>query len=342
MGRDTRPRGARAWARAGAALGLALALLAGACTPKSAAPPIRVGTTTWPGYEPLYLAQDIGKFDPDTVQLARLSSATEVMRAFGDGHLDAAALTLDESILLLATGQDLRVVLVMDTSNGGDALIGRPGVRNLIDLKGKRLGLERTALGAYMASRALQSAGLSLRDVVVVDLPVDQHAAAFLGGSVDGVVTYEPVKSALLLAGGVELFNSAQIPGEIVDVLVVDRAFAKKYPGRVREVLSGWFDALAFMQAQPDKAYSLIGFRQHLTTEAVKKSYAGLDLPDLDANLRLVVGDGTVPGLASAASHLSETMHAMDLVKGDVKPMRLFTPADGNHPLRAVKEGKRS
>lgn len=331
---------ARAWMPAWAVGVLACVVLAG-CTSR-AAPPIRVGTNPWPGYEPLYLARDIGKLDPAHVRLERMPSTTEVMAAFGAGRLDAAAVTLDEAILLLAGGHDPRVVLVMDTSNGGDAVIARAGTTSVGDLKGLRLGVEKTALGAYMASRALQSAGLSLKDVTVVDLPVDRHAAAFLGGTVDAVVTFEPVKSALLLAGGVELFNSARIPGEIVDVLVVNRRFASEHPGRVREVLAGWFDALAYMKSRPESAYAQIGFRQHLSAEAVRKSYQGLDLPDLDANLRLVIGTGAVPGLAAAASRLSQTMHAMDLVKGDVKPMRLFTPADAKHPLRAVREGRRS
>jgi NitT/TauT family transport system substrate-binding protein len=329
----------RLWARGGAWL-LACVVLA-ACTSK-AEPPIRVGTNSWPGYEPLYLARDTGLLDPEKVDLKRMRSTTEVMAAFGEHRVDAAAVTLDEAILLLAAGHDPRVVLVMDTSNGGDAVIGHPGLRSMRDLKGLRLGVEKTALGAYMATRALQSAGLSLKDVTVVNLPADRHAAAFLGDSVDAVVTFEPMKSALLLAGGVELFNSARIPGEIVDVLVVNRDFAAKHPGRVRTLLAGWFDALAFMKADPDKAYAQIGFRQHLAAGAVQKSYEGLDLPGLEANLRLVIGNGTVPGLASAATRLSETMHAMDIIKGDVKPMRLFTPADAMHPLFGVREGRRS
>ena len=70
------------------ALTLAFMGLSAACTERSE-PPIRVGTNTWPGYEPLYLAQDIGRFGPDAVRLTRHDSTTAVLAAYRAGRLDA-------------------------------------------------------------------------------------------------------------------------------------------------------------------------------------------------------------------------------------------------------------
>jgi NitT/TauT family transport system substrate-binding protein len=314
---------------------LAVVLLAG-CSAHPA-PPVRIGTNTWPGYEPLYLAQDLGRLGPKNVRLTRFHSATEVMGAFGAGTIDAAALTLDEALLLLASGREARIVLVMDTSQGGDAIVAHPGVRDLKDLAGRRVGVEQTAVGAYMASRAFQKAGLSPEQVSLVDLPANQHAAAFLGGQVDAVVTFEPMRSALVAAGGVELFSSAEIPGEIVDVLVVNPTFLDRHPERVRAVVAGWFEALDYLKSQPSKAANFMAMRLHLTPSAVMKACDGLRFPTPADNRRMLVGTGGVPQLATAASRLHETMRTMGLLPHAVMPARLFPGPDDVEPLLTRK-----
>lgn len=311
---------------------LGVGMLAAACTARSD-PPIRVGTNTWPGYEPLYLAQDIGQFGPDQVRLVRLDSATRVLAAFRAGQIDAAALTLDEAMLLLGRGNDPCVVLVMDTSKGGDAIIAQEGIRTMAELKGRRLGAEKTALGAYVASRALREAGLSNADVTLVDLPVDRHAGAFLAGEVDAVVTFEPVRSALLSAGGVEVFSSAQIPGEIVDVLVVNRRFLKAHPDRVGRLVQGWFAALDFLARRPAEAAGYMSPRLRLMPHAVMKALSGLDFPGRADNVRMLIGERGVPDLAAPATRLADTMRDLGLIRGDVKPSGLFRPSEMHRRL---------
>jgi NitT/TauT family transport system substrate-binding protein len=313
---------------------MGLAVLPAACTSRSA-PPVRVGTNTWPGYEPLYLAQDIGQFGPDAVRLVRLDSATRVLADFRAGRLDAAALTLDEAMLLLGRGDDPCIVLVMDTSKGGDAIIAHEGITQVAGLKGRRLGAEKTALGAYVASRALQRAGLTAADVTLVDLPVDRHAGAFLAGDVDAVVTFEPVRSALLSAGGVQVFSSADIPGEIVDVLVVDRAFLEHHPGRVRRLVQGWFAALKFLEHRPADAAGYMSPRLRLMPHAVMNALSGLDFPDRAENVRMLIGERGVPGLAAPATRLADTMRDLGLLRGDVKPSGLFRPGEAHRRMLA-------
>jgi NitT/TauT family transport system substrate-binding protein len=317
---------------------LLLGVLAAACDVRSR-PPIQVGTTTWPGYEPLYLAQDIGAYGPDAVQVRRYGSTTAVLADYRAGRLDAAALTLDEAMMLLGRGNDPCIVLVIDTSTGGDGIIAREGIRSVADLRGRRLGAERTALGAYVASRALQRAGLSEADVTLVNVPVDRHAGAFLSGAVDAVVTFEPVQSALIAAGGVQIFSSAEIPGEIVDVLVVNRAFLTAHAGRVRELVQGWFKALSYLERRPTQAAGYMSPRLHLMPHAVMGALSGLEFPDRAENVRMLIGESGVPGLAAPATRLAQTMRDLGLIRGDIKPIGLFRPGDAHRRLLALDDG---
>lgn len=320
---------------------LLLGALAAACTVRTE-PPIRVGTNTWPGYEPLYLAEDIGRYDAGQVRLLRHDSATAVLAAFRAGALDAAALTLDEAMLLLGHGNDPCIVLVMDTSMGGDAIIAHDGIRGVADLKGRRLGAEKTALGAYVANRALQRAGVAPSDVTLVDVPVDRHAGSFLSGDVDAVVTFEPIKSALVAAGGVPIFTSAEIPGEIVDVLAVDRRYLEAHPDRVRHLVRGWFAALEFLQRRPAQAAGYMSPRLRLMPHAVLGALAGLEFPDRAANVRMLIGEGGVPGLAGPATRLAETMRDLGLLRSDIKPIGLFRPGDAHRRLLALDEREKA
>ncbi len=116
--------------RAACLLLLLLLLLLTACG-QAPRPPLRIATNVWPGYEPLYLARELGYFDPRTVRLVEMGSSTEVLHELRNGTIDGAALTLDEALSAVAEGLPLVVVLVMDISAGADALVARPGLERL-------------------------------------------------------------------------------------------------------------------------------------------------------------------------------------------------------------------
>ena len=158
--------------------------------------PLRVATNLWPGYEPLYLAQYLGAFDKE-VEVIQLSSATEVMRALAQGNLDVAALTLDEVISLMASGSDLELILVLDYSRGGDAIVTLQ--QDVESLNGLRVGLEKTALGAIVLTEALTQQGIPADRVKPVNVSPDEHENALRNGLVDAVVTFEVCNSLFLL-----------------------------------------------------------------------------------------------------------------------------------------------
>ena len=56
---------------------------------------LRIGTNVWIGGEPLYLARELGRFDPAVVQLVEYPSASEVMRAYRNQAIDGMVISLD-------------------------------------------------------------------------------------------------------------------------------------------------------------------------------------------------------------------------------------------------------
>lgn len=310
--------------RLGATLATLLILATAGCG-QEPAEPIRVGTNTWPGYEPLYLARARDDLPEARIRLVEYPSASEVIRALRNGSLEAAALTLDEALSLAGDGIPIKVFLVTDVSHGGDVILARPGITGMQDLAGKRIGVEATALGAYMLTRALQSSGMSTDDVIVRPMEFNAHENAYRRGEVDAVVTFEPVRTRLINAGAVEVFNSRQLPGEIVDVLVARAdVFAQRRDG-FRALADSWFRALDFLDAQPDEAARIMARRLKITPAEVLASYQGLILPDRQDNLRMLAGDA--PGLQAALDRLHQVMTDNGLLRADAGHAGLLSGA---------------
>ncbi|MEO5341822.1 MAG: ABC transporter substrate-binding protein [Gammaproteobacteria bacterium SHHR-1] len=301
---------------------LALLSLWGGCA--QAGQTLRVGTNLWPGYEPLYLAQDIVQPGWDkAIRLVEYPSATEVLRAFRNRAIEAAGLTLDEALLLKQDGVPLRLVLVMDISQGADVIIARPEIPDMAGLRGKRVAVESGALGAYVLTRALELHGLGLDEIDIAHLDVSSHRQAFVSGQVDAVVTFEPVRTQLLNAGGREVFSSREIPGEVVDALVVHEDFLQRQPETVEQLIKGWFQALQLLQQRPDEAAGLIGKRLKLSPREVLDSYAGLYLPSPADNLKLI--GGPTPDLLKTLHKLRQLMRERNLLGDDVDLSQLLS-----------------
>lgn len=284
---------------------MAIMLASVSCTrePKS---PLRVGTHIWPGFEPFYLAREKGYFSPKSVRMVEYPAGSDAIRAFRAGSIDAEAMTLDEALLLAETTSDLRIVLVLDVSHGGDAILARPPIHDLRALKGKRVGLETTALGAYVLTRALQTVKMTPKDVRTIPLASIEQERAFKEGRVDAVVTYEPFRTKILALGARQVFDSRQIPGEIVDVLVVRHSIMEKQRDPIRELVRGWFLALHFIGKEPNQAVSLMAKREGLGVREFEQTLRGLRFYDQAENRSLLSGPS--PLLNPTAQRLGQVM----------------------------------
>lgn len=270
---------------------LSLALLA-ACD-KHPSPPLVFGANVWSGYEPVYLARELNYYDPDKVHLAEFTNASEVIRAFRNHLLQAAGVTLDEALLLQQDIPDLRIIMVFDYSNGADVVLGQPELHTLQQLKGRRIGVENTALGAYFLSLALQSAHMDAAQVTIVPLSVDEHKTAFQARRVDAVVTFEPVRTHLLQHDHAnQLFDSSRVPGKIVDVLVTRKEYMERYPDELHMLLQGWVRALDYMHTDPGQAARIMAAREGVSAAEFQAALTGITLTDLAQNRNLLGNSG--------------------------------------------------
>ena len=303
-----------------AILAMAGLLLAGCGPPDE--PPLRVAMIGWIGYQPLNIALGQGELPGNEIRVAHFASNTESLRAFRNGNVDVAALTLDEALLLRADGHDIRVILLMDYSHGADTILARPGIETLADLEGRRVGVENSAATAYLLARGLEHGGLGADAVEVVRVDAGRHTEAFVQGHVDALATFEPIRTRLLREGAVELFDSTRIPGEIIDVLVAHREALDLHRNHLTDLIRAWFRALDQLETNPGKARALIARHTDLSPQDLELALAGVQFPSLAENCKVLANDGQA--LHESTRRLVALMRENHLLAGPVGLDNLF------------------
>ena len=285
--------------------------------------PLRIGTNLWPGYEPLYLAKHKQYWSENDVRLIEYPSATEVIRAFRNRSLEAACLTLDEVLLLRQYHIPAKVILVTDISNGGDVIMAKPGITTIKELKGKRIGVESSALGAYVITRALEINDMELDEVNIEHLSVDRHVSAYSNNLIDAIVTFDPFRTQLMSSGASEIFTSKEIPGEIVDVLVVHDSFIKSSPEQIQTVINGWFKALNDIKDNNNQSLEYLSKRLKIAPSEVASSYDGMILPDASENMKMLHGDKA--SLNNNLKRLNKIMVSEKLLEPDTDTSNILS-----------------
>lgn len=266
-----------------------------ACSPKSQAGKIRIGTQPWIGYGPWWIAQEKGLFAKYNleVELVDFIQDTEVNAAFASGEMDAANVATHTAIKLFANGVDLKVVLLEDASYEADAILAPKSITSIRDLAGKAIAYEEGSTSDLLLNYALAQNGLSLADIRPVPMPASDAGAALIAGQVQVAVTYEPYISAALASNPdlALLYTAAERPGLVSDVFIVSGKFARQNPEAVRALLKVWDEAIAFYKSNPNEAKAIIAKAVGSSPEELKTAFDGVRFYDLAENRAALTGE---------------------------------------------------
>ncbi len=257
------------------------------CSKVDSQTPVVIGINTWTGYDPFILAEQKKLFNKNYVraEVRRFKSAQEEMQAMRDGHLQGAALTLDEAVSLHESGCRVKCVLVIDYSMGGDMLIGQKEIKSMKNLKTKRIGYEGTVVGEFLLQRALVSHQIKENDVKLIEIKAENWIAAFKERIVDALVCYNPASTTLLTKyNGNLLFSSEDIPFEIIDVLVFRESFFNRNKPAIMKITKTWFDTLDYMKSHFEDSVKIIASEKQITPDEFKQGLNGLVAPTLSVN----------------------------------------------------------
>lgn len=266
--------------------------------------PLHVGLHPWPGYEPLLLARHFGWL-PDAVHLHEGDSARNSIEGLKAGTLSAACLTLDEVLGVRVAGTPLTVILVMNESVGADAVLARPGIRTLTALKGKRIAVEKGAVGSLVLQKTLAAAGLAAHDIDKVNAAPSEQLPLWEAKQIDVAISYPPYSKQLIRAGAHPLYDSRAFPHTILDVLAVRNDRMRAHDTGLRGLVAGYLRALEHLRVNREDALRRIAAWRGTSFEETEAAYRGLHLPSGEENRRLLAPQGD---LIRTARNLNELM----------------------------------
>lgn len=243
---------------------------------------VRIGLNSWPGYDPLLLADKLGFFEDHKVRvdLKTYSSTYDVIGALRAGELDGAGLTLDEAVVLHQSGVRLKVAFIMDYSLGGDKLIGQHDITSLGLIRGKRVGYEGTLTGEFLLHRALADKRISSREITLVEIEASDWLEAFRSRSIDALVAYILIEEN----GANLLFSSKEIPLEIIDVMVFREEVFEERQQALVKLAGSWFKSLDYIEEDFSGSIAMLAELRNISPELYAAQQAELVAPGLRQN----------------------------------------------------------
>lgn len=192
------------------------------------------------------------KYDIE-IDVVQINDYIESINQYTAGDFDACSMTnMDALTIPAASGVDSTAVIVGDFSNGNDAVILKQG-NTLADIEGQRVNLVELSVSHYLLARSLDTVGLSERDVTVVNTSDADMVAAYTTDDVTAVTTWNPIVNEILdMPDATKVFDSSQIPGEIIDTLMVKTEVVENSPEFAMAVTGAWYEIMAAMESDPE------------------------------------------------------------------------------------------
>ena len=245
-----------------------LALLCCAATASAQVPSFTVGWSVYAGWNPYFYMQKSGilkkwadKYGVQ-IKLQRFDYAAS-LDSFVAKNIDACTMTNMEALdLPAAAGVDSTVVITGDYSNGNDQVLVRSGL-TFATLPGHRVMLVEKTVSEYLLERGMVLSGnqAKLGGLKLLNTSDSDIAPAFLNNkSNEAVVTWKPLVSQILVDKTVQpIFTSAQIPGEILDLLVVRTEVLNRPDGQkfAKAITGAWYETIERLSGGPQQAEAM-------------------------------------------------------------------------------------
>ena len=183
-----------------------------------------------------------------TIEVVQINDYIESINQYTAGAYDGCVMTNMDALTIPAVGGvDSTALIVGDFSNGNDGLVAKDAT-TIADLADQPINLVELSVSHYLLARALDSVGMTERDITVVNTSDADIVAAFASDDVGAVVTWNPLLSEVrAYPGATALFDSSQIPGEIIDLMVVNSEVLEANPDFGRALVGAWYETMALM-----------------------------------------------------------------------------------------------
>lgn len=227
-------------------------------------------------FAPLYVALARGYVREQgmELQLDRAAAGQDAMPLLANGQLDVLVGGFSASTFnAVSRGLDLRIVASMGRQphqGYPSALMVRKdlldsgSVKQIGDLRGRKVALSGGigATGSYWMATKLRPAGLSLKDIEIVNMGFPEMVAAFKTGAIDAAFPSAPATTQVHNDGTADFFGGVTQPGASAVGIAFGGPFIKNHPDLAKGLLVAMvkgardIQGSAYFSAENLQAYS--------------------------------------------------------------------------------------
>lgn len=304
----------------------------------SAENPLKVSLVSFHGYAPALVANgnslttqagSVYAQKGVNVQFVIQDDIPTLSTIFEAGTAQCAWRTSDfwaqEQPNLRNAGQDGRAVMIVDNTQGADAVIAKdPSVRTIEDLAGKSIALLQFTPSHGMVIDAIDNSSMTARkksSVKYVYINAEEGTAgvraALESGSVDAAALWDPDLSLAVrnVQGAHVVYSTKTASNLIFDVMVCDSRVLNKPENQeaIQKFVEGWMEGVTLARANPDSAVDALveteEFFKLLAKQEgkpfIKQLFGNLVWTGLEDNARIL-------GLAGGTNHYERVYSRFD------------------------------
>jgi NitT/TauT family transport system substrate-binding protein len=284
----------------GTVFGLALSFALAAVRPLAAAP-LTIGYSDWPGYVAWQVAIDKGWLKEAGLDVTfQWFDYSASLDAFSAGKIDSVLTTNGDTLVTGGGGTKGIMIMLTDFSNGNDMIVGKPGIKSLKDLKGKKIGIEVGLVEHLLLLHGLDQAGMKEKDVKLVNTKTNDTPQVLASGQVDAIGAWQPNSGMAMkqLPGSKPVYTSEQAPGLIYDVLTVNPTVLSARKAEWQKLVKLWDKVVHYINdpKTQDDAVKIMSARTGVSPEEYKPLLKGTKLLDLAEGKKVYA---KAPGLGS-------------------------------------------
>jgi sulfonate transport system substrate-binding protein len=241
-----------------------------------------------------------------SVTWSEFPGGPQLLEALNVGAIDFGTAGEAPPIFAQAAGAPLIYVGYEPPAPKGEAILVPKDspIQSVTDLKGKKVALNKGSNVHYLLVRALEDAGISVKDIQPVYLPPADARAAFEQGSVDAWVIWDPFLAAASAATGARTLRDGEKLVANHQFFLAERGYATANPKVIDTVLQQLVAIDAWAKGDPKAAAAVLSPKVGIPADVLEVALArqGYGVAPL------------TPEVVAAQQKIADTFHALGIL----------------------------
>ncbi len=209
------------------------------------------------------------------VNYVTVNSSGQVINFMTAGSLDISNVGSSGMVIGSVNGAPISMIYVQKYITDSEALVVRTdrGINAVADLKGKKIATSYVSSTHFALLMVLKKAGLSQKDVEIINTLPDQALAAWRRGAIDAAYMWEPVLSQIAEDKGKRIVTTGDLLSDgvsVFDAIIVRKEFKEKHPDLVLAYLKEYDRIAQLYMKSPDEVAKFMSEGLQLPLEKAK------------------------------------------------------------------------